>query len=57
VLQTYQPLDVRFVDLVERAVLVEMITHPEGGDVLAVLSVIDQLLRRLRERAAAPTRR
>src|SRR5262249_73858 len=43
----YQSLDVRIVDLGQRAVLVEMIAHSEGGVVLAVFAVIDQLLRRL----------
>ena len=50
----HQPLDVRFVDLAQRAVLVEMIAHAEGGDVFAVLAVVDQLLRGLGQRAAAP---
>jgi hypothetical protein len=50
----HQPLDVRLVDLAERTVLIEAVAHPEGGDVLAVLAVIDQLLRALRRRATAP---
>src|SRR5262249_14681831 len=32
-------------------VLVEMIAHPEGGDIFAVLAVVDQLLRGLSQRA------
>ena len=44
----HESLDVRFIDLAQRAILVEMIAHPEGGDVFAVFAVIDQLLRGLR---------
>ena len=52
----YESLNVRFIDLAQRAVLVEMIAHPEGGDVFAVFAVIYQLLRGLGERATAPGR-
>src|SRR5215813_12548242 len=50
----HDSLDVRFIDLAQRAILVEMIAHPEGGDIFAVLAVVDQLLRGLSQRAAAP---
>src|SRR5262249_36607693 len=50
----HESLDVRFIDLAQRAILVEMIAHPEGGDIFAVLAVVDQLLRGLSQRAAAP---
>src|SRR5262249_9744107 len=34
-----ETLDVRLVDLAERAVLIEIIAHPEGRDVLGILAV------------------
>src|SRR5215831_2443512 len=39
-----------------RRLIVEMIAHPEGGDVFAVLAVVDQFPRGLSQRAAAPGR-
>src|SRR5262249_1531496 len=52
----HESLDVRFIDLAQRAILVEMIAHPEGGDIFAVLPVVDQLLRGLCQRAPASGR-
>ena len=47
----HQPLDVGFVDLLERAVALAVVAHALGGDVVGVLAVVDQFLRRLRERS------
>src|SRR5262249_49547173 len=44
----YEPLDVRFVDLFERAVTLAVVTHALGRDVLGVLPVVDQIARGLR---------
>src|SRR5262249_19277298 len=45
----YQALDIRFIDLLERAVALSVITHALSRDVFRVLAVVDQLLHGLRQ--------
>lgn len=40
----HQPLDVRFVNLLERAVLLQVIAHAEIQHVVRALAVVDQIL-------------
>src|SRR3989454_1405878 len=49
-----QASDVGLVDLLERAVHLQVVAHAEGGDVFGVPPVVEQLLRRLGESGPAP---
>src|SRR5207247_951993 len=49
-----QAPDVGLVDLLQRAVHLQVVAHAEGGDVFGVLAVVGQLLGRLGESEPAP---
>ena len=50
----YQPIDVRAVDLFERAIALSVVSHALGEDVVGVLAIVDQLARGLGDAQFGP---